>query len=71
MVSLECHAGHANQLEMVKAMKEIWGPRLVQGELEGLDGQRVTPAHLKGKIVLIVSDYSELVPVDVLSILLG
>jgi hypothetical protein len=54
MVSLECHAGHENQLEMVRLMKEIWGSRLVTSEIDVLDDQKVTPAHLKGKILLIV-----------------
>lgn len=38
-------------------MKEIWGDRLVQGPIEGIDDDWVTPKDLAGRIVVMVEYY--------------
>jgi phosphatidylinositol phospholipase C delta len=55
LVSLECHVEIEGQKHLVDIMKEEWGDKLVQGELEGVsDDNKVTPGELKGRIVVIV-----------------
>jgi phosphatidylinositol phospholipase C delta len=38
----------------VRIMKEAWGDRLVQGPLEGVDDEWITPKDLEGRIVVMV-----------------
>lgn len=54
LVSLECHVPLVHQDELVRIMVECWGERLVQGEVEGVCGETVTPGQLRGRIVLMV-----------------
>jgi phosphatidylinositol phospholipase C delta len=54
MVSLECHVGVPEQPEMIKIMEDAWGEKLLRRQIDGLDVERVTPADLRGKILLMV-----------------
>lgn len=53
LISLECHVPVAGQQQLVDIMKEEWGDMLVSEALPGLE-RDVTPADLKGRILLIV-----------------
>jgi len=53
LVSLECHVDEEGQKEVVRQMVEAWGDKLVEGRVEGVCGE-ITPADLKGRIILIV-----------------
>ncbi|KAG6848856.1 hypothetical protein H0H93_013394 [Arthromyces matolae] len=54
LVSLECHVNVENQPELVRIMRETWGSKLLDGPLEEIEGRKVTPNDLKGRIVLMV-----------------
>lgn len=54
LISLECHVPLVHQDELVRIMVECWGEMLVQGEMEGMHGETVTPRQLRGRIVLMV-----------------
>ncbi|GAB1517639.1 hypothetical protein RhiTH_000688 [Rhizoctonia solani] len=56
MVSLECHASPSTQETMVKIMLETWGDKLVQAEIEGIEGM-VSLNHVRGRILLMVEWY--------------
>ncbi|KDN51786.1 hypothetical protein RSAG8_00334, partial [Rhizoctonia solani AG-8 WAC10335] len=56
MVSLECHAGPSTQETMVRIMLETWGDKLVQAEVEGIEGM-VSLKHVRGRILLMVEWY--------------
>ncbi|KAG8927214.1 hypothetical protein FRC02_008365 [Tulasnella sp. 418] len=59
LISLECHASHETQVEMVKIMKEVFGSKLVDSALEGIgEDRKVTPRDLNGRIVMIVEWHS-------------
>ncbi|CAE7156149.1 unnamed protein product [Rhizoctonia solani] len=56
MVSLECHASPSTQETMVRVMLETWGDKLVQAEIEGIEGM-VSLKHVRGRILLMVEWY--------------
>jgi phosphatidylinositol phospholipase C delta len=57
LVSLECHVPYDQQADLAQTMKEIWGDRLVQGRIEGIDDDWVSPRDLAGRIVVMVEYY--------------
>ena len=57
MVSLECHASPSTQETMVKIMSETWGEKLVQAEIEGIEGM-VKLKDVKGRILVMVEWYT-------------
>ncbi|KAF6747522.1 phospholipase C [Ephemerocybe angulata] len=57
LVSLECHVPPDGQTELARTMKEIWGDRVVQGPIDGVDDDWVTPKDLAGRIVVMVEYY--------------
>lgn len=57
LVSLECHVPYHQQSELAQIMIEIWGDRVVQGPIEGIDDDWVTPRDLAGRIVVMVEYY--------------
>lgn len=54
LISLECHVPLVHQDELVRIMVDCWGEVLVQGEMERVCGETVTPRQLRGRIVLMV-----------------
>lgn len=54
LISLECHVPLVHQDELVRIMVDCWGEVLVQGEMEHVCGETVTPRQLRGRIVLMV-----------------
>lgn len=57
LVSLECHVDAEGQAELAQIMKEVLGERLVQGPVDGIDDDWVTPEDLAGRIVVMVEYY--------------
>ncbi|KAE9384987.1 PLC-like phosphodiesterase [Gymnopus androsaceus JB14] len=49
LISLECHVGPEGQKNMVSIMRNAWGEKLIV---------KLTPADLKGKIILMVEYYA-------------
>lgn len=55
LVSLECHVPASGQKDLVRQMVDAWGDKLVKGPLRDIFGS-ITPADLKGRIVLMVGN---------------
>ena len=56
MVSLECHVDVHEQDRISHTMRSVWGEKLVEKEVAGLQGHQITPGQLRGKILLMVSN---------------
>ncbi|KAG8807822.1 hypothetical protein FRC17_004252, partial [Serendipita sp. 399] len=56
-ISLECHIDADKQPQLVKIMQEAWGDKLLSTRLEGIDGTKVSPNDLRGRIVMMVEWY--------------
>ncbi|KAG8821897.1 hypothetical protein FRC19_007034 [Serendipita sp. 401] len=56
-ISLECHVDADKQPQLVKIMEEAWGDKLLSLKLEHVDGEKVSPNDLRGKIVMMVEWY--------------
>jgi phosphatidylinositol phospholipase C delta len=54
-ISLECHVPPEKQQEIVQIMTEVWGDKLLSKRLENIEGNKVSPNDLRGRIVMMVS----------------
>lgn len=54
LVSLECHVyGEKEQAELVRIMREAWGSKFIDHELDGIP-KRLPPETVLGKILVMV-----------------
>lgn len=53
-ISLECHVDEEKQHELVQIMKLTWGDKLLDKKMEHIEGKKVSPNDLRGRIVMMV-----------------
>lgn len=54
-ISFECHVDEAKQPELVEIMERTWGDKLLSKKIDHLEGNKVSPNDLRGRIVMMVS----------------
>ncbi|PVG02480.1 PLC-like phosphodiesterase [Serendipita vermifera] len=56
-ISLECHVPPEKQQEIVQIMTDVWEDKLLSKRLDDVEGDKVSPNDLKGRIVMMVEWY--------------